>query len=45
MRDLAGLCSWKHVDISTDYEAEFRQGVMDVASKGEAPLAQIANDL
>ena len=28
----------------TAYGAEFRQDVIDVARKGEAPLAQIAKD-
>lgn len=30
--------------IPTAYGAEFRQDVIDVARKGEAPLAKIAND-
>jgi transposase-like protein len=38
------LCSWKDVDHATAYGAEFRQDVIDVARKGEAPLAQIAKD-
>lgn len=29
----------------TAYVAEFRQDAIDVARKGEAPLAQIAKDL
>jgi transposase len=30
--------------VPTPYGAEFRQDVIDVARKGEAPLAQIAKD-
>jgi len=38
------LCSWKDVDHAHGLWAEFRQDVIDVARKGEAPLAQIAKD-
>jgi len=42
--DLASLCSWKMLTMPTAYGAEFRQDVVNVARKGEAPLAQIAKD-
>jgi transposase len=38
------LCSWKDVDHAHGLWAEFRQDVIDVARKGETPLAQIAKD-
>jgi hypothetical protein len=38
------LCSWKDLTITSAYGAEFRQDVIDVARKGEAPLAQTAKD-
>ena len=41
-REPAGAFNPRHMP--TTYGAEFRQDVIDVARKGEAPLAQIAKD-
>jgi len=38
------LWSWKDVDHAHALRTEFCQDVIDVAGKGEAPLAQIAKD-
>jgi DNA invertase Pin-like site-specific DNA recombinase len=38
------MCSWEDVDHADGLWAEFRQDVIDVARRGEVPLAQIAKD-